>query len=85
MYFHEGSKNLNIQKMIYYHFFNFSKIKIFCLLVYGGIIMKMDDSHLVEKVLKFLFHAKEAMGNESTNNMVFFLTFTCVLILLCIL
>jgi len=32
--------------------------------VYGGIIVKMDNSQLFEEVLKFLFHIEEAMGNE---------------------
>jgi hypothetical protein len=58
MYFHQGLKNLDIQKMIYHHFFkNILKIEIFCLLVFGNIIVKMDHFHLFEEVLNFLFHA----------------------------
>ncbi len=45
-------------------YFFYLKIKIFCLLVYGSIVVKMDNSHSFEHVLKNLFHAKEAMGNE---------------------
>jgi hypothetical protein len=51
-------KNLYIQKMIYHHFFkNLSKFEVFCLFVYGGIVVKMDKSHLFEEVVNFLFHA----------------------------
>jgi hypothetical protein len=57
MYFHQGLKNLNIQKMIYHHFFNIFKIEIFCLLLYGCIVVKMDHFHLFKEVFKFLFHA----------------------------
>jgi uncharacterized membrane protein YeiH len=32
--------------------------------VYGGIIVKMDNSHSFEEVLKLLFHAQEAIGIE---------------------
>jgi hypothetical protein len=66
-------------------FFLKIKIEIFCLLVFGCIVVKMVNFHLFEKVLKFLFHAMEAMGNEIFKNMVFFLTCTCVLMSLCIL
>jgi hypothetical protein len=55
MYLHQGLKNVDIQKMIY-HFFNLLKIEIFCLLVYGSIVLKMDNSHLFEEVIIFLFH-----------------------------
>jgi hypothetical protein len=56
MYFHQGLNNLNIQKMIYHHFLKkISKIEIFCLFVYGGIVVKIDNSHSFEEVLKFLF------------------------------
>jgi hypothetical protein len=56
-FFHQGLKNLDIQKMIYHHFLlNLLKIKIFCLFVYGGIVVKMDNLDLLEKVLIFLFH-----------------------------
>jgi hypothetical protein len=34
------------------------------LLVYGGFIVKMDNSHLFEMILIFLFHAWEVMDNE---------------------
>jgi hypothetical protein len=58
MYFHQCLKNLNIQKIIYHHFFkNLLNIEIFCLLVFGGIVVKIDKYHLFEKVLIFLFHA----------------------------
>jgi hypothetical protein len=51
MYFHQGLKNLDIQKMMYQHFFkNLSKIEIFCLFVYGRIVVKMDNSHSFEEV-----------------------------------
>jgi hypothetical protein len=63
---------------------NLLKIKIFCLLVFGGIVVKTDNFHLFEKILKFLFHANEAMGNEIYEQYDFFLTCTCVLMLLCI-
>jgi hypothetical protein len=54
MYFRQGLKNLNIQKMIYHHFKkNLLKIEIFCLLVYRSIVVKMDHFHLFEKVLTF--------------------------------
>jgi hypothetical protein len=33
------------------------KIQIFCLLVFGSIVVKMDNFHLFEEVLKFVFHA----------------------------
>jgi hypothetical protein len=36
---------------------SFLEIEIFCLLVFGGIVVKMDNFHLFEEVLKFLFHA----------------------------
>jgi len=42
--------------MIYHHFKKkLLKIEIFCLLVFGGIVVKMVNFHLFEKVLKFLF------------------------------
>jgi hypothetical protein len=31
--------------------------------MYGGIVVKMDNSHLFKEVLNFLLHTK-AMGNE---------------------
>ncbi len=40
--------------MTYHHFKkNLSNIEIFCLFVYGGIVVKMDNSHLFEEVLNF--------------------------------
>ncbi len=58
MYFHQSFTNLNIQKMIYHHLKkNLSKIGIFCFLVFGSIVVKMDNFHLFEEVVKFLFHA----------------------------
>jgi hypothetical protein len=48
MYFDQGSKNLKIQKMMCHHF---KKIfQRYILLLYGGIIMKMDNSHLFKVV-----------------------------------
>ncbi len=65
MYFYQGLKNFEILKMIYLDFLlNFSKIEIYFLLVYGGIVVKMDNSHLFEMYLKFLFHAWAKMDNE---------------------
>jgi hypothetical protein len=50
-------KILDIHKMIYHHFLlNLSKIEICCLLVYGDIIMKMDNSNSFEEVLNFMFY-----------------------------
>jgi hypothetical protein len=50
--------------MICHHFFLNLKIEMFCLLVFRCIVVKMDNFYLFEEVLKFLFHAWEAMGNE---------------------
>jgi hypothetical protein len=51
--------------MIYLHFLlNISKIEIYILFVYGNNVVKMDNSHLFEMVLKFLFHTSEVMDNE---------------------
>jgi len=47
-----------------YLFLNLSKIEIYLLLVYGGIIVKMDNSHVFEVILNFLFHAWEVTDNE---------------------
>jgi hypothetical protein len=48
MYFDQGSKNVKIQKMMYLHL---KKIfQRYILLLYGGIVMKMDNSHLFEVV-----------------------------------
>jgi len=67
-------KKLDILKMIYHHFFkNLSKIEIFCLFMYGSIIVKMDNFHLFEEVPKFLFHVQVAMGNEIYKQHGFFL------------
>jgi hypothetical protein len=81
MYFHQGLKNLNIHEMIYHHFFLKFKNEIFFLLVFGVIIVKMDNFHLFQEVLNFLFHAFEAMGNEIYKQHGFFLTYMCVLLL----
>jgi hypothetical protein len=46
-------------KYIYHHHhlhLNISKIEIFCLLMFGGIVVKMDKIYLFEEVLKVLFH-----------------------------
>jgi hypothetical protein len=39
-----------------FYFKSFKDLILF-FLVYGGFVMKMDNSHLFEKVLIFLFHA----------------------------
>jgi hypothetical protein len=51
--------------------------------VFGGIVVKMDNFHLFEKILKFLFHTKEAMGNEIYEQHGFFLTYNCVDVVMC--
>jgi hypothetical protein len=57
MYFHQGLNNLYIQKMIYHHLKKYIlKIEIFCLFVFGSIVVKMANFHLFEEVLKFVFH-----------------------------
>jgi len=57
MYFHQDLNNIDIQKMIYHHFLlNILKIEIFCLFMFGSIVVKMDNFHLFEKVFNFLFH-----------------------------
>jgi hypothetical protein len=38
-------------------FYNLIKLEIFCLFVSKGIVVKMDNFNLFEKVLNFLFHA----------------------------
>jgi hypothetical protein len=44
-------KEFRYQKIIYHHFKeNLSKSEIFCLLVYGSIVVKMDNFHLFEEV-----------------------------------
>jgi hypothetical protein len=58
-----------------------------CLLVYVSIVLKMDNSHsfqkkLGQKVLGFIFHTLEAMGNETYEQHGFFFICTCVLMLL---
>jgi hypothetical protein len=56
MYFHQGLKILNVQKMIYHHFhLNISKV-IIKKIVFRSIVVKMDDFYLFEKVFKVLFH-----------------------------
>jgi hypothetical protein len=55
------------------------------LFVYGGIVVKMDNSHLFEMVLKFSFTHEKYWIMKIINNIVFFFTCTRVLILLCIL
>jgi hypothetical protein len=51
--------------MIYLHFLlNLSNIEIYFLFVYGGNVVKMDNSHIFEMILIFLFHAWEVMDNE---------------------
>jgi hypothetical protein len=65
MYFHQSLKNLKILEITYLDFFfNFSNIEKKNWLVYGGIVVKMDNSHLFEMVLKFLFQAWVEMDNE---------------------
>jgi hypothetical protein len=56
MYFHQGLKYLDIQKMIYHHFKIYNlKIDFFLKLVYGGIVVKMDNFHLFEEIFYFIF------------------------------
>jgi len=65
MYFDQGSNNVKIQKIIYHHLkFFFKYWNIYILLMYGGIVMKMDNSHLFEVVKFFLFYAWEVINNE---------------------
>ncbi len=64
---------------------NLSNIFIIFLFVYGGIVVKMDNSHLFEMVLKFSFTHEKYWIMKIINNIVFFFTCTRVLILLCIL
>jgi hypothetical protein len=46
MYFHQGLNILNNLRMIYHHFLiNILKIEKKNLLVFGGIIVKMDNFH----------------------------------------
>jgi hypothetical protein len=71
--------------MIYCHYFkNILKIEIYILLVYVNILLKMDYSHLFQKVLIFLFHAWEVMDNEiyKLHNMTFIFICVCVCVLL---
>jgi hypothetical protein len=66
-------KNLDTQKMIYHHFhLKFLKIKINCLLVFGGIVVKIDNFKIL-KVFIFLFHTLKIMGNEIYKQHGFFL------------
>jgi hypothetical protein len=83
MYFYQGSNNLKFLDMIYL-LLKFSKFEIYILLLYGGIIVKMNNSRLLEMFLNFLFHAWEVMNNETYKEHGFFLK--CMLmLLLCIL
>jgi hypothetical protein len=51
--------------MIYLHFLlNISKTDIYFLLMYVSIVVKMDNFHLFEVILKFLFHAWEVIDSE---------------------
>jgi len=51
--------------MIYLCFLlHISKIEIIFLLVYGSIVVKMDNFHIFEVVLNFLFHTWEVMDSE---------------------
>jgi len=62
--------------MMYHHFLlNLFKIEIFFLLVFGNIIVEMDNFHLFEEVLRFLFHS---MGNEIYKQHDFFYIYVCV-------
>jgi proteasome assembly chaperone (PAC2) family protein len=61
MYFYQGS--ILIFKNDIFSKKN-SKIKKKNLIVYGGIVVKMDNSHLFEVVLRKLFLAWEVMDNE---------------------
>jgi hypothetical protein len=46
----------NLENDISSFFLNLSNIEIYVLLVYGIVVVKMDNSHLFEMFLKFLFH-----------------------------
>ncbi len=46
--------------------------------MYGGIVVKMDNFHLFEVILNFLFHAWDVMDGEIYKHF-FFLTCTHVL------
>jgi hypothetical protein len=72
--------------MIYLHFLlNISKTDIYFLLMYVSIVVKMDNFHLFEVILKFLFHAWEVIDSEIYKQHYYFLTCMHVLMLLCIL
>jgi hypothetical protein len=79
MYAYQGSKKFKFLDMIHL-FLNLSKIEIYFLLVYGGIIMKINNSHLFEVVIDFLFHAWKVMDNEIYKEHGFFLI--CMLMLM---
>ncbi len=55
----------------------FSKIEIFCLLMYLGIVFKTNKCHRFLKVWRFLFQAWEAMGNEIYKQTWFFFLHVC--------
>jgi hypothetical protein len=74
MYFDQGSKNLKIQNMMYLDFKNI--FQRYILLVYGGIFMKMDNSHLFEMVKKKIFYAWVVIDNEIYKQHCCFLTCT---------
>ncbi len=67
----------NLKNDISLFFKKNSKIEIYFLLVYGGIVVKMDNSHLFEVVLYFLFHTWEVKDNE-IYNFYFFYMYMCV-------
>jgi hypothetical protein len=59
--------------MVYFHFKkNILKIEIYILLVYGCVVVKMDNSHLFEVVLIFLFRTWEVMDNEIYKQLFYF-------------
>jgi hypothetical protein len=63
--------------------FHFFKIETLFVFVFGGTIVKMNNFHLFWKGSKnFCFTHKRQWVMKSINNMVFFLTCTCVLMLL---
>ncbi len=66
--------------MIYLDFLlNLSKIKKYILLTYGVIVVKMDNFHLFEMILNFLFYAWDVMDGELYKQHCFCFTCTHVL------
>jgi hypothetical protein len=79
MYFHQGSKNLKIYKMIYYLQFSIlERLILFFMLMHETIVVKMANSHLFEMVSKKKIMEGKDLIMKSINNMVFF---TCTHVL----